>query len=120
MACVAFLIKKELGGPSLATAILLSQLSTHMLLGSSAGSDMQMLGSHTIFGCASYLMITRIESTLASFIRTIEYLFTLFLPKFKVINLIVIKVSLRIQEKSYVFNSLVAHRSLQLRAPPIN
>jgi hypothetical protein len=118
--CVAFLIKKELGGPSLATAILLSQLSTHVLLGSSAGSDLQMLASHTIFGFASYLMTTRIESTLASFIRTIEYLFAIFLPKFERIKLAVKEVTLRTQERIYIFNSLLSKQSLQLRAPPLN
>jgi hypothetical protein len=120
IACVAFLMKNELGGPSLATAILLSQLSTHILLGSSAGSDLRMLSSHTIFGFASYLMATRIERTLASFIRTIEYLFAIFLPHFESIKLNVEDGSLRIQERKYIFNSLDAKQGLQLRAPPLN
>jgi len=112
-------MKNELGGPSLATAILLSQLSTHILLGSSAGSDLQMLSSHTIFGFSSYLMATRIERTLASFIRTIEYLVAIFLPQFEGIKLNVEEVSLRIQERKYVFNSLDVKQGLQLRAPPL-
>jgi len=113
-------MKNELGGPSLATAILLSQLSTHILLGSSAGSDLQMLSSHTIFGFASYLLTTRIESTLASFLMTIEYLLALFLPRFELFRVHVRVLSLRIQERTYIFNSLFFKQSLQLRAPPLN
>lgn len=113
-------MKNELGGPSLATAILLSQLSTHILLGSSAGSDLRMLSSHTIFGFASYLATTRIESTLASFISTIEYLLEIFLPHIEVFKLSVKEVSLIIQERSHIYNSLLIKQSLQLRAPPLN
>jgi hypothetical protein len=120
IACVAFLMKNELGGPSLATAILLSQLSTHILLGSSAGSDLRMLSSHTIFGFASYLVTTRIESTLASFISTIEHLLEIFLPQIEVFKLSVKEVSLIIQERSHIYNSLLSKQSLQLRAPPLN
>jgi hypothetical protein len=111
-------MSKIAAGPALASAVTITQLVGHFILGGNSSSSHEMFATHVIVGIATYFLIKNLDELLNSIGEFVSFLFR---PIFSILEPQLIPITKqRASGPNLLWESHLDMRSCGRRGPPIN
>ena len=111
-------MSKIAAGPALASAVTITQLVGHFILGGNSSSSNEMFATHVIVGIATYFLIKNLDELLNSIGEFVSFLFR---PVFSILEPRLIPITKqRASGPNLLWESHLDMRSCGRRGPPIN
>jgi len=111
-------MSKIAAGPALASAVTITQLVGHFILGGNSSSSNEMFATHVIVGIATYFLIKNLDELLNSIGEFVSFLFR---PIFSILEPQLIPITKqRASGPNLLWESHLDMRSCGRRGPPLN